>query len=273
VSAHSSSDLAVVLSDVSVRYRMPTERINSLKEQVIRRLTGHGVQFNEFWALRDINLRVRHGEAVGLIGSNGAGKSTLLKVIARVQKPSSGRVWVQGVISPMIELGAGFHTELTGRENIFLNGAMLGFSKREMMQKFDSIVEFSELGSFIDTPIRTYSSGMLARLGFSIAVSADPDILIIDEALSVGDEAFQKKCIARMNEFLQRGVTVFYVTHALDTISTLCPHAVWLDGGQIRCAGPTEEVIETYRLGLESEIDISLLETRKLQLEQIRKAN
>ena len=169
----------------------------------------------------------------------------------------------------MIELGAGFHQELTGRENIFLNGAMLGFSKREMVAKFDSIAEFSELGSFIDTPIRTYSSGMLARLGFSIAASADPDILIIDEALSVGDEAFQKKCIARMNEFLQRGVTVFYVTHSLDTIHTLCPHAIWLDGGQIRCAGPTDEVIDTYRKGLEAEIDISLQETRKLQVSEI----
>lgn len=264
-------DLAVVLSRISVCYRMPTERINTMKEQVVRRITGRSVKYSEFWALHDITLKVRQGEALALIGSNGAGKSTLLKVIARVQQPTSGKVWVRGAISPLIELGAGFHPELTGRENIFINGAMLGFSRRQMQRKFDSIVEFSELGAFIDAPLRTYSSGMTARLGFAVAADADPDILIIDEALSVGDEGFQKKCIARMEEFRARGVTIFYVTHALDKVDELCPRAVWLEGGRMRYAGPTDEVIEAYRENLETEADISLADTQKLQILPTRK--
>ncbi|HLV99361.1 MAG TPA: ABC transporter ATP-binding protein [Ktedonobacterales bacterium] len=250
-----SSDAAVKLSGVSVCYRMPTERITTLKEQVVRRITGRNVQYNEFWGLRDITLEIHKGEAIGLIGSNGAGKSTLLKVIARVQRPSSGQVWVWGATSPLIELGAGFHQELTGRENIFINGAMLGFSRRSMQQKFDEIVAFSELGAFIDTPLRAYSSGMVARLGFAVAATTDPDILIIDEALAVGDEAFQKKCIARMNEFRQHGVTIFFVTHALDTIGTLCPQTIWLDAGRVRQVGPTTEVIEGYRAHLATEAE------------------
>lgn len=247
-----ASHLAVVLADVSVCYRLPTERIATLKEQVIRRLTGRRVKHNEFWALRKVNLKVRQGEAVALIGNNGAGKSTLLKAIARVQKPTSGRVWVRGTISPLIELGAGFHHELTGRENIFLNGAMLGFSRRQMQEKFESIAEFSELGAFIDSPIRAYSSGMIARLGFSIVANTDPDILIIDEVLAVGDEPFQKKCMDRMNEFREQGVTVFYVTHSLDTIQTLCQRTIWLENGQVCGDGPTEEVVEAYREGRKS---------------------
>lgn len=259
-------ELAVVLSGVSVCYRIPTERINTLKEQVIRRVTGRSVKSNEFWALRNITLKVHQGEAIGLIGNNGAGKSTLLKVIARVQRPTSGKVRVRGSISPLIELGAGFHPELTGRENIFINGAMLGFSKRQMRQKFDSIVAFSELEAFIDAPLRTYSSGMIARLGFAVASDVEPDILIIDEALSVGDEAFQKKCLARMNAFRQEGTTIFFVTHALDIVHTLCPRAIWLDGGRIRYAGPTDEVVDAYRQNLETEGDISLADTQKLQI-------
>lgn len=264
--SYGPSELSVVLSGVSVCYRMPTERINTLKEQVIRRVTGRSVKYSEFWALRNITLKVRQGEALSLIGSNGAGKSTLLKVIARVQRPTSGKVWVRGAISPLIELGAGFHPELTGRENIFINGAMLGFSKRQMQRKFDSIVDFSELAAFIDAPLRTYSSGMTARLGFAVAADADPDILIIDEALSVGDEAFQKKCIARMEEFRARGVTIFYVTHSLDKLDELCPRGVWLEGGRIRYAGPTIEVVEAYRQNMEMEADISMADTQKLQM-------
>lgn len=260
------SELAVVLSGVSVCYRMPSERINTLKEQVIRGITGRSVKYNEFWALRNVTLKVRQGEAIGLIGSNGAGKSTLLKTIARVLRPTEGRVWVRGAVSPMIELGAGFHPELTGRENIFVNGAMLGFSRRQMQEKFDSIVDFSELAAFIDAPLRTYSSGMIARLGFAVASDVDPDILIIDEALSVGDEAFQKKCLARMNEFREQGVTIFFVTHALDSVSLLCPRAVWLDGGRIRYTGPTKEVVQAYRENMELDTDISLADTQKLQI-------
>jgi ABC-type polysaccharide/polyol phosphate transport system ATPase subunit len=254
----------VVLRDVAVRYRMPSERVTSLKEVVVRRLTGRSISFSEFWALRHIDLTVNRGEAIGLIGRNGAGKSTLLKVIARVQQPSSGRAWVRGHVSPLIELGAGFHPELTGRENVYINGSMLGFSRRQMEKKFDRIVDFAGIGAFIDAPLRTYSSGMIARLGFAVAADADPDILIIDEALSVGDEEFQKKCIDRMMGFREQGVTIFYVTHALDSIQRLCPNAVWIDGGHMRKIGPTQEVVATFRESLEN--DVSIMETRKNQV-------
>ena len=263
-SAPQRGDLAVVLSDISVRYRIPSERIASLKEYTIRRLSGRRVKYNTFYALRHVDLQVQVGDAIGLVGKNGAGKSTLLKVIARVMAPSSGRVWVRGAISPLIELGAGFHPELTGRENLFINGAMLGFSRRRMQEKFDSIFDFAELEAFIDSPIRTYSSGMIARLGFSIVASADPDVLIVDEALSVGDEAFQKKCVARMNEFRDRGVTIFFVTHAADRIRELCPISAWIDGGHIRHIGPTDEVVDLYRQSYDA--DVSLNATQQMQI-------
>jgi ABC-2 type transport system ATP-binding protein/lipopolysaccharide transport system ATP-binding protein len=263
-------DESVVLSDVSVRYDLPSERVTSLKEVVVRRLTGRSVKYSQFWALRHIDLRVHRGEAIGLIGRNGAGKSTLLKVIARVQKPSSGRVLVRGHVSPLIELGAGFHPELTGRENIFVNGAMLGFSRKQMEKKFDRIVEFSGLEEFIDAPLRTYSSGMSARLGFAVAADADPDILIIDEALSVGDEAFQKKCIARMNEFREQGVTIFFVTHGLDSLAKLCPKSVWIDAGHLRKVGPTQEIIDAFRQSQTN--DVSIIETRKMQVVHVERA-
>lgn len=258
-------EIVVAVLNVSVRYRMSTEGIRSLKEVAVRTLRGKRIKYNEFWALRDINLEVRRGEAIGLIGNNGAGKSTLLKVIARVQRPTSGRVVVRGVISPLIELGAGFHPELTGRENVFINGAMLGFSRRQMQRKFDSIVDFSGIEAFIDAPLRTYSSGMQARLGFAIAADADPDVLIIDEALSVGDEAFQRKCVARMQDFRQRGVTIFYVTHSLDSIESLCPRTVWLEGGQVRGSGPTADVIAAYRRNDAT----GIAETQKMQIVRI----
>lgn len=262
-------DQAVVLSDVSVRYDMPSERVTSLKEVVVRRLTGRSVTYSDFWALRHVDLEVHRGEAIGLVGRNGAGKSTMLKVIARVQKPSSGRIWVRGHVSPLIELGAGFHPELTGRENVFVNGAMLGFSRQQMQKKLDRIIEFSGLEEFIDAPLRTYSSGMSARLGFAVAADADPDILIIDEALSVGDEQFQQKCVNRMNEFRQQGVTIFFVTHGLDSLKKLCPKAVWIDGGHIRRVGPTERVIAAFRESLEH--DVSVIETRKMQIVKVER--
>ncbi len=260
---------AVVLRNVSVRYQMPSERITSLKEVVVRRVTGRSISYSEFWALRHIDLTVNRGEAIGLIGRNGAGKSTLLKVIARVQRPSTGRVWVRGHVSPLIELGAGFHPELTGRENVYINGSMLGFSRRQMEKKFDRIVDFSGIGDFIDAPLRTYSSGMIARLGFAVAADADPDILIIDEALSVGDEEFQKKCIDRMMGFRDQGVTIFYVTHSLDSIKRLCPKAVWIDGGHVREIGPTEQVVAAFRDSMEN--DVSIMETRKNQVVNVAK--
>jgi ABC-2 type transport system ATP-binding protein/lipopolysaccharide transport system ATP-binding protein len=248
---------AIIVSDVSVCYRLPTERITTLKEQVIRQITRRKVRYNEFWALRKVNLRIQRGDAVALVGRNGAGKSTLLKVIAKVQSPTSGRIWVQGRMAPIIELGAGFHEELTGRENIFLNGAMLGFSRGEMEKKVDKIIEFSELANFIDSPLRTYSSGMHARLGFAVAAEADPDILIIDEVLSVGDEAFQAKCMDRMNSFRRRGVTILYVTHGLDSVHKLCDRAAWIDMGRVRYFGETERVVEMFRDAMEYEADLA----------------
>jgi ABC-2 type transport system ATP-binding protein/lipopolysaccharide transport system ATP-binding protein len=261
---YGGDDLAIVVSDVSVRYRLPTERINTLKEQVIRQVTRRTVKHNEFWALRNVNLRVRRGDAVALVGRNGAGKSTLLKVIARVQRPTTGRVWVRGAMAPIIELGAGFHHELTGRENIFLNGAMLGFSRAEMAKKVDSIVEFSELANFIDSPLRTYSSGMQARLGFAVAAEADPDVLIIDEVLSVGDEAFQRKCMERMRRFRDRGVTILYVTHGLDHVHQLCDYAAWIDSGRLRFYGDTQRVVAMFRDSLEHDADLA--ETQRMQV-------
>jgi len=240
-------DVVIAVNDATVTYRLPTERITSAKEQVVRILTGKSTTYREFTALEHISLQIKRGEAVALIGRNGAGKSTLLKVIGRVQRPSKGKVWVRGTMASLIELGAGFHPELTGRENIFMNGAVLGFSQHQMQMKFDSIVSFAELEQFIDTPIRAYSTGMVARLGFAIAADVDPEILIIDEALSVGDEAFQKKCIARMQDFRRHGTTILYVTHSLSTLNTICPKAIWLESGRIRGVGPTAHIIQQYR--------------------------
>jgi ABC-type polysaccharide/polyol phosphate transport system ATPase subunit len=260
-------DTAIMVEGVSVCYRLPTERITTLKERVIRTVTRRAVKYNEFWALRNVSLQVRHGEGIALIGRNGAGKSTLLKVIARATRPTTGRVVVNGKVAPIIELGAGFHQELTGRENIFLNGAMLGFSKVEMQRKFERIVDFSELAAFVDSPIRTYSSGMVARLAFSIAAEADPDLLIIDEVLSVGDEAFQHKCMERMRRFRQRGVTILYVTHAVDDAKKLCERAVWIDQGRIKYIGETQHVINIYRESLEFDSDLAT--TQKLQVVRV----
>jgi ABC-type polysaccharide/polyol phosphate transport system ATPase subunit len=246
------------VADVTVRYRMPTERINTLKERVVRGITRRTVAYTEFTAISHINLQVKRGEAVALIGRNGAGKSTLLKVIARVQEPTAGRVWVRGQVAPMIELGAGFHPELTGRENVFLNGAMLGFSRQQMQAKFDAIVAFSELEAFIDSPLRTYSSGMQARLGFAISSSVEPDILIIDEVLAVGDEAFQQKCIQRMKAIREQGATILYVTHAVDDIKDLCEKAALIDEGRLLYCGEVDKAVAYYRERLQgSDMHIS----------------
>jgi ABC-type polysaccharide/polyol phosphate transport system ATPase subunit len=238
---------AILLHNVSVRYKVPAERIDTIKEQLIRRIRGHRTEYHEFWALRNLDLRVPRGEALGLIGRNGAGKSTLLKVIARVLHPTSGRVQIAGSVAPLIELGTGFSPELTGRENIYLNGSMLGFSRAEMDEKLDHIIEFSELAPFIDSPLRTYSSGMIMRLGFSIAVDVEPDILLVDEILAVGDAGFQEKCTRRMKEFREKGTTIVFVSHSLDSLRKLCDLAVWVDKGQARYAGHIDNVIERYK--------------------------
>lgn len=237
---------AISFEKVGVCYRTPNERIVTFKEYAIRWLQGK-VRHREVWALHDVHLDIKRGETFGLIGRNGAGKSTLLKLIARVLRPTTGRVIVRGKIAPLLEFGAGFHPELTGRENVYLNGAMLGFSRRAMDEKFDRIVEFAELWDFIDSPIRTYSSGMTARLGFAVATDIQPNILLVDEVLSVGDEAFQRKSAARMHEFRDGGATVLMVSHNMTVIQEMCHRVAWLDHGALMAAGSPSEIIQAYR--------------------------
>lgn len=236
----------IQLENVSVSYRLPSERIGTFKEYAIRKLQRK-IRIEQFWALTDVSLQVNRGEVFGLIGNNGAGKSTLLKVISKVLKPTKGRVVVYGKIAPLLELGAGFHPELSGRENVFLNGALLGYSRAEMEAVFDEIVEFSELEQFINSPIRTYSSGMYARLGFAVATAHMPEILILDEILSVGDEAFQRKCNHRMKRFQQSGATVLMVSHGLDMLESMCDRIAWIDHGKMQQIGEPQEVISAYR--------------------------
>ena len=236
----------ICLEQVSVRYRTPHERIGTFKEYVIQLLRGK-IHYNTFWALHDVDLTILKGELLGIIGKNGAGKSTLLKVISRVLRPTKGRTIVYGKIAPLLELGAGFHPELSGRENVFLNGALLGYSGKEMKACFDQIVDFAEIHDFIDAPIRTYSSGMYARLGFAVATAHIPDILLVDEILSVGDEAFQKKCYDRIEEFQRKGSTILFVSHNLMEVERLCKRVVWLSHGKVEMLGDPRTVVAAYR--------------------------
>jgi len=240
------NDLVIRLDDVSVRYRVPHERIPTIKEYAIRWLRRR-IRYQDFWALRSVTLEVRRNEVLGIIGANGAGKSTLLKVVARVLQPTSGRVRLWGRVAPLLELGAGFDPELTGRENILLNGTILGFSHNDIAGRIDRIVEFAGLEEFIDAPLRTYSSGMYARLGFAVATDIRPEILIIDEILSVGDTAFQEKSFDRVRSFLGAGTTVLLVSHSLDQIACLCQRVAWLQHGELVVVGPPDEVIARYR--------------------------
>lgn len=242
---------AVFLRDVNVAYRIPTERIRTIKEYLIKKVRGK-VKHQHFFALRDINLSIDRGEIFGIIGRNGAGKSTLLKVVSRVLYPTSGRVWIKGIVSPLLELGAGFHPELTGIENVYLNGTLLGHTRSEIQSKIQNILDFSEIGDFINAPIRTYSSGMIARLGFSVATAWEPDILILDEVLSVGDAAFQKKCSNRMLSLIQGKSTVLLVTHSPELIEELCTKAVLLDYGKIVSSGSGKEISQQYVSMLEN---------------------
>lgn len=219
------------LEKVSIRYRVPREGLFSLKEYVIRRLQRR-VVYDEFEALSEFDLEVRSGERVGVIGRNGAGKSTLFRVIARVLPPSSGRIVIVGRIAPILELGLGFHGELTGRENVLLQSALLGFSRSETRRRLDRIVSWAELEAFVDSPIRTYSTGMAARLAFAVATDVDPDILLVDEALSVGDEKFQRKCRERMTALQAHGKTVMLVSHSLEQIRANCDRAIWIHHGR-----------------------------------------
>lgn len=235
------------LKNVGMRFNLGVEKDNSLKMVFIRLFDRSKRQKkSEFWALRHINFHVDKGDVVGLIGSNGAGKSTLLKVVSGVMKPTEGTVEVNGAISPMIELGAGFDGELTARENIYLNGAILGYSKEFIDAKFDEIVEFSELKDFLDVPVKNFSSGMVAKLAFSISTVVDPEILIVDEILSVGDIKFQEKSKNKMMSMINGGTTVLYVSHSIGSIEELCNKAIWLDHGEIVMIGDTKKVCKAY---------------------------
>jgi lipopolysaccharide transport system ATP-binding protein len=240
-----SPDDIIRLDNVSVHYRVAQERIGTFKEYAIRWLKGQ-IHHQSFRALDNISIDVKRGEVFGLIGKNGAGKSTLLKLVARVLRPTLGRVWVKGRVAPLLEIGAGFHPELTGRENIFLNGAMLGFTRRELAARFDRIVEFAELEEFIDAPLRTYSSGMWARLGFAVATDTQPEVLIVDEILSVGDEAFQRKSYERIQAFREKGATILLVSHNMDAIESMCQRAVWLDHGKVAALDSAQSVVAQY---------------------------
>ena len=232
-------------NDISMRYLMTYDRIQSIKEYVVQLLRGK-IKYEEFWALKNVSFEVERGEVVGIIGHNGAGKSTLLKVISGILKPTGGSLEVHGNVVPMLELGSGFDHDLTGRENIFLNGSILGYSEKYLKKKYEQIVEFSELGKFIDVPIRNYSSGMLMRLAFSIATVVQPEILIVDEILAVGDAAFQEKSKARMLELMSGGTTVLFVSHSLEQIREMCDRVIWLEHGQIKAIGATKEICDAY---------------------------
>ena len=240
-----NSDVIIKVSNATVRFNKATESYNGLKEYIIRMLKGE-LMFQEFLALKDINLEIKRGESWGLIGSNGSGKSTLLKLICGVLKPYKGSVEVKGTIAPLIELGAGFDGELTARENLFLNGALLGHKKSFMQQHFDEIIEFSELQDFIDVPIKNFSSGMAARLGFAVATIVKPDILIVDEVLAVGDHAFQEKCKKRMEEMLSSGTTLLFVSHSVKQVKELCEKVVWIDKGIAKAFGKTDDIFSLY---------------------------
>lgn len=236
----------VEISNVSMRFNMAKEKHESLKEYLLALAKGK-LQFEEFYALRDVSLTVNKGDFYGLIGLNGSGKSTLLKIVAGVFRPTMGEVQVHGTIAPLIELGAGFDMDLTARENIFLNGTVLGFTPKYIKEKFDEIVEFSELQEFLDVPLKNYSSGMVSRIAFSIATITKPEVLIADEILSVGDFLFQEKCEARMKELMAGGTTVLLVSHSIEQVERLCNKVTWLEHGKVRMQGDAQAVCDAYK--------------------------
>jgi len=236
---------AIHVENVTQRFRVIHERPDTVRE-LFARFLRHNASFHDFDAVKRVSLNIPRGQMVGLIGRNGSGKSTLLKIIAGVYRPTKGTVQVEGTLAPLIELGAGFHPELTGRENILINGLLLGYSKREMAEREGSIIEFAELGDFIDAPVKQYSSGMYTRLAFAVATEVDPDILLLDEILAVGDAPFKQKCLGRIESFRERGKTIVYVTHDMQQIRNYCDRAVLLERGEIMAEGDPEEVIRSY---------------------------
>lgn len=238
-------DTAISIKNVNMTFNLSKEKVDNLKEYFIRLVT-HRLEYKKFYALKDINIEVKKGEHLAILGLNGAGKSTLLKTIVGVYKPSEGTIEKSGVIAPLLELGAGFDPNYSGKENIYLYGAILGYDRHYIDSKYDEIVEFSELGHFIDVPVKNYSSGMRSRLGFSIATAVDPDILILDEVLSVGDAGFKKKSLAKVKSMFESGVTVLFVSHSIDQVKAICDKAILLEKGRIIAQGTTEEVIPVY---------------------------
>ncbi len=241
--AESASRHVIIVDGVTKRFRLYDERNQSLKAAIMR---GRRARYEEFLALDDVSLTVAQGTTIGLIGENGSGKSTLLKCMARILRPDHGTIEVDGKVSALLELGAGFHPELSGRENVYLNGSILGLSTREIDRRFDGIVEFAGLARFIDSPVKNYSSGMYVRLGFSVAINVSPDILLVDEVLAVGDEQFQTKCAEKFAELRDDGKTIVLVSHAMGSVRAMCEEAVWLDHGKIRAVGPAGDIVDDY---------------------------
>ena len=243
---------AIALDGLGKKFRLTHDRNWTLKATM---LAGHRTRYEEFWALRDVSFDIPHGSTFGIIGGNGSGKSTLLKVLAGILRADEGTASANGRLSALLELGAGFHPELTGRENIYLNGAILGFTARDIRQRFDDIVGFAELDQFIDEPVRNYSSGMYVRLGFSVAIHVEPEILLVDEVLAVGDHTFQRRCLERFDRLRDEGRTIVVVSHDLDMIGWLCERTAWINRGSLAALGPSGEVIEAFVTGSESALD------------------
>lgn len=242
-----NTEYAIEVDDVTMVFNMASEQLNSLKEYFIK-LVRHELFFKEFHALEHVSFKVKKGEVIGLVGTNGSGKSTMLKIIAGVLEPTKGTVTVRGNIAPLIELGAGFDPELTARENIYLNGSLLGYTKEFIDDNLEGIIEFAELRDFMDMPLKNFSSGMTARIAFAIATITEPDILIVDETLSVGDVFFQEKCERRIQRFIESGdVTVLFVSHSIEQVERICQRAIWIEKGDLRMDGPVDEVCEAYR--------------------------
>ena len=236
----------IEVDNVSMKFDLGIDKGGSLKQTFVNLFSGKRKKKADFWALKDVSFKVKKGEVIGLIGSNGAGKSTLLKVVSGVMKPTKGKVTVKGTIAPMIELGAGFDPDLTARENIYLNGAVLGYSENFLKSKFEEIVEFSELRDFLDVPVKNFSSGMIAKLAFSISTVVNPEVLIVDEILSVGDIKFQEKSKNKMMSMINGGTTVIYVSHSLESIKALCDRVIWMEHGEIQKIGDTNEICDLY---------------------------
>lgn len=240
------SEYAVRVENVTVRFNLASEKVETLKEYIIRLLKKRKASFDEFYALKDVSFEIPKGDSFALVGSNGSGKSTMLKVISGIYRPYAGKVKVEGTIAPMIELGAGFDAELTARENVYLNGSVLGYERSFMESKFDEIINFAELWDFVDVPVKNFSSGMQARLGFAIATLIKPDILIVDEILAVGDAHFQEKCKVKMEELKSGGTTLILVSHNIDQVKETCKHAAWINKGHLMAVGDVDIVCDKY---------------------------